>query len=109
MSRIAPVMPQGVSACGMKTAACSLQKRSLLMLLEELIPANITADNTSSDTGLAAYILLGSNHVSGRVFVRALDLLLLWRLFQFTEGEGSKEKVRGSSATRSCFLLLYSS
>lgn len=47
MSRIAPVMAQGVSAYGMKTAACLLQKRSLPMLLEELVPANLTAVNTS--------------------------------------------------------------
>lgn len=92
MSRIAPVMPQGVSAYGMKTAACSLQKRSLPMLLEELIPANLTAVNTSSDTSLAAHILFGSNQASGMVFVQALDLLLLWRLFQLTEGEGAKRR-----------------
>lgn len=107
MSRIAPVMPREVSAYGMKTAACSLQKRSLPMLLEELIPANLTAVNTSSYTSLAAHILFDFNHVSGMVFVQALDLLLLWRLFQFTEGEGSKKKGRGIWCQYySCFLLL---
>lgn len=98
MSRIAPVMPREVSAYGMKTAACSLQKRSLPMLLEELIPANLTAVNTSSYTSLAAHILFDFNHVSGMVFVQVMDLLQLWRLFQFTEGEGSKKKVGGSGA-----------
>jgi len=109
MSRVAPVMLHGVSAYGMKTAACSLQKRGLPVHLEELIPADLTAVNTSSDANLAAHFLFGSNRVSGMMFVQATDLVLLWRLFQLTEGEGSEEEVRGSGANIVsafyCFML----